>query len=97
MKRRFIGLGLFGVFTSAFILNACSNVSRDDGVEGINKENLYEIVSYEKVEEAKITTLKRKEDGCLFMFATSRYSADGGGIIQLFKEKDGVSVPDCRK
>lgn len=87
MKKKLILIGFLG-FTALF---GCSQVSQE--VEA-GKDSDVVKASSDRIDWVDYTIIKHKETGCHFMFADGDQES---GFVQMFIEKNGVSVPYCEK
>lgn len=87
MKRKLVLTGFLG-FTFLF---GCNQI---DKVEvSASEESEYEIVLNEKLTHSEdLTQVKHRETGCHYLYYDG---VQGGGLTQMFIEKDGQTVPYC--
>lgn len=87
MKNKKFVIIVLAVF---MLLFGCGQLNQADA----GTENEYISVSNELVGGGRVITIKNKETGCYFLMSQL---SSGGGITQVFKEKNGVTVPKCDK
>lgn len=87
MKKRLILVGIIGFG----VLFGCSQVTQDVSAIGVNQ---FELVSTDNHKGDTLYTYKHKQTGCYYLTNKNGYS---GGMVQMFIEKDGESIPYCDK
>lgn len=90
MKKK---IGLFlGLIIVSVTLIACNESSAEASIP-----SGFEVVTQDKINKGAehVITVKHIKTKCLYVLTHTKGNGNGGGITQMFIEKDGASVPFC--